>query len=1157
MQRSFLLALVLAFAVVGGSFPFGSVAVTQERPSPEQPVPSIAALVAGVSLDRLYADLYSLQNFSTRYAYSAGVVAASQYLYNAFSAVPGLQVSFQNFVYGGTAMRNVVAVLPGLDPAVRTAFVIGGHYDSISGDSDPMVLAPGADDNGSGTVAVVEAARVLSQYRFNATLVFIAFSAEELGLVGSGYYATCAAGNHADVGLYVNMDMIGYDPTNASGIDVITNVPSRWAANLFEAIVADYSIGLVTTQVLSLAANSDHASFWARGYPAIFLSESDFNVPNYHRSTDVVANVNMNLITDTTQGSVATLATLAGAHPPGPGALFLHRAAYGPTGTPGLVLYEADLNANPAVTEAAAATLRSGTEPTGEAVTLLETGPDTGIFGGSLPLGTGSGVPGELQVVAGDTVTAEYVDVSPAGTVTDTAVVDGVIPSVWNVAAVPDVDTAAIVFETDEPAEASVDYGPTTALGSTESDPRPRTQHRIELEGLQPNATYYFDVRVTDAAGQTVVANNGGAHYAFHTLTGIVARTPQTRVGYVHSQYAGNFFGANRILSGFSAFWGRTYLGAVQFDTNATPIPGGATPTDAWIDLYEEEWVYTAAGQWTVQVLNEGIDAGWTVHGYAAISGAAADFPILPVMRNADLVPGTWQSHPIPAAELGRVRDRVNTGALSIRIDGPTGPQGSIFQWASGYPPGCPGLPSEVPRLSVLYSMAGDAVGPDVAVVAANPNPTRAAPATTVTATVSDAATGDTPIAAAAFFGGADPGGGLATPMSAADGAFDSVTENATARLDVSVLPYGTYTVGVRGRDRAGNWGPATAAILYVGVWDLSPPSVTVSDAPDPSPLGGVVTITANATDDVGVAEVWLNVTEPGGATAFNVTMAPSGPDWVNASSYALPGTWSYAAWARDGSGRWGTAAGTFLVRSLAPPVISSPRALPDPAELHGAVMISATVTDDTGVASVWVRIQPPGGGVVNASMARAGDLFSLERPYGALGTHSFVIWATDLDGNWASASGSFLVRDATPPTVGAWAVPRSVRVGSTVRIVAECQDNDRVDGVTAEVWDPTGASLGVITMAYDALADEYVLEVPAARVGTYAFNITAADPSGNRVSVEGTFTALPAEGGLAEAIGWILLVVAVAVFVLFVALRRRRRKEGEPPPVPRSERNG
>jgi len=137
---------------------------------------------------------------------------------------------------------------------------------------------------------------------------------------------------------------------------------------------------------------------------------------------------------------------------------------------------------------------------------------------------------------------------------------------------------------------------------------------------------------------------------------------------------------------------------------------------------------------------------------------------------------------------------------------------------------------------------------------------------------------------------------------------------------------------------------------------------------------------------------------------------------------------------------------------------------------------------------------------------------------------------------------------DTTPPAVTAWAEPRTARVGATVRIVAECTDGHRVADVTVEVWAPTGASLGAFPMAYDAVAGAYVHEAFAGVVGTYAFNVTARDPSGNRASVAGTFTVLPAEGGLLEAVWWILPVAAVAILVL-VFWRRRKRNDTPPKP--------
>ncbi|HLB67702.1 MAG TPA: hypothetical protein VJN63_04475, partial [Thermoplasmata archaeon] len=82
--------------------------------------PVVAALIGDVSLGRLYTDLYALQNFSTRYTFSTGIVGASQYIFDRFAENSNLRVGFQDFTYQGTPVRNVLAVLPGTDPTNET-----------------------------------------------------------------------------------------------------------------------------------------------------------------------------------------------------------------------------------------------------------------------------------------------------------------------------------------------------------------------------------------------------------------------------------------------------------------------------------------------------------------------------------------------------------------------------------------------------------------------------------------------------------------------------------------------------------------------------------------------------------------------------------------------------------------------------------------------------------------------------------------------------------------------------------------------------------------------------------------------------------------------------------------------------------------------------
>jgi len=1077
--------------------------------APGNHVPAITAAIADVSRERLYTTINELTNFTTRYAYTPNALSAAQYIFDFFNASEPLEVSYQDFTYGGTLMRNVVAVLPGLDPQNATTYIVGGHYDTMS--PTPMTDAPGSDDDGSGTAGTMELARVLSGYRFNSTLIFVTFSAEELGLVGSDFYSDCCAGTGKDVGLYLNLDMIGYDPTNASGIDVVHDAGSVWAADQFLSVVADYGIGIVPTKVFDTTANSDHASFWAAGYDSIFLAESNFN-PNWHLTSDLPAAMNIDLVTNTTQAAAAFLATLAGIREPGPGVVTFDRAEYGVAGTAQVRLYDPDLNFDPFAAEPATLVLTSPQEPGGEPVNLLEDGNDTGVFVGTLPLGTLPGIPGELQVAAGATIIATYTDASPPGPRSATALIDGVLPVLRNIAVVPGVDSAWIVWETSEPTDAQVSFGTTTALGTDVTVPTPTDTHRVELRPLSPDTLYYFDVRSTDSAGQAVLDDRGGMHFTFHTMTGVAAVPLPGHVGYARSapDPGINYFTANRILSGYSTTsGGRIYRGGVQFDFGAQAIPAGGVVTRAWVELHEDGFVYAGPGQWRVEYLNGSIDPGWTGLNYSGLTNAASDFQVPPTLGNADMRPLEWRVMDIPAAEFPNVQYRVNTGLLSFRIDGPTFGGGSLYQWGTGYPAPCAAVLPAYPHFTATYSPTGDFVGPNVTFADGFPNPTMLSSRTTITADVSDAATGGTEISDVEFFLGGDPGVGLATPMTAADGGFDAVTETAVYDLDVSTLPPGGYTVGVRGRDRANNWGSAQTFLLYVGVWDLSLPNVTVSDSPDPAPLGASVTITANVTDDIGVAGVWLNVTDPSGSTAFNVSMPKPGADWVHVSTYAQVGTWLYVVWARDTTGRWNLDWGTFLMLDVTPPVITAVAATPDPGEYVAHINITATITDDSAVWGARINVtMPDGTWLLNYTMLRNGDAFWHPWDYGLpLGTYTFVIWASDIYGLVSSASGSFVVRDSTPPlVVNANAVPDPVEVYEVVNVSADVSDLLLVPGnLTLRIIPPNG-SWYEAWIGWDAVSGRYYHLEWYSTVGLYSYVWTAHDTSNNTASASGTF---------------------------------------------------
>src|SRR5215472_3069308 len=159
--------------------------------------PEISTIVSNVDSGRILNTVTALQNFRTRQSCSDqpepghGVTAARDFLFNQYSAIPGLQVQLDPFTHPKCPTSptfNVIAWLPGKTP--NRLVIIGGHYDSrTSLVLDNTSDAPGGNDSGAQTAVVLELARVLAGHRFDATIVFMSFSGEEQGLFGSGSIA--------------------------------------------------------------------------------------------------------------------------------------------------------------------------------------------------------------------------------------------------------------------------------------------------------------------------------------------------------------------------------------------------------------------------------------------------------------------------------------------------------------------------------------------------------------------------------------------------------------------------------------------------------------------------------------------------------------------------------------------------------------------------------------------------------------------------------------------------------------------------------------------------------------------------------------------------------------------------------------------------------
>jgi hypothetical protein len=224
----------------------------------------------------------------------------------------GLSATLDPFTFstGGAnylGCNNVVGVLTG---TVRPndIYIVGAHYDSVNN--------PGADDNASGVAGVMEAARVLSQYEFEATILFAAFDAEEKGLYGSAHYAGAHSGDSI-LGM-ISLDMIAYNP--ASNHDK-AYVYGKTASDPIKQDLADALAAYtgITPTIGGDMPGSDHAPFEDEGFDACLLIEYNWSPnPNYHRSTDSIDTpgyLDYAFATEMTRGAVGYLATAAGLVP--------------------------------------------------------------------------------------------------------------------------------------------------------------------------------------------------------------------------------------------------------------------------------------------------------------------------------------------------------------------------------------------------------------------------------------------------------------------------------------------------------------------------------------------------------------------------------------------------------------------------------------------------------------------------------------------------------------------------------------------------------------------------------------------------------------------------------------------------------------------------
>ena len=339
-----------------------------ERTQPAQPVPDprVSALVAAISPSRLQQTVTTLASFGTRNTLSdttspnRGIGAAREWIRRELvEASPRLQVSFdvhrlaqQGRITRPVELWNVVAILPGRSS--RRVYITA-HYDSVNigpraqigantqppGTTvpDPQLdptqdynaLAPGANDNGSGTALTMELARVFatSGVDFDATLVFALWAGEEQGLFGSRAHAQRLQEEHVVVDATLNNDIVGNSHGGDGVVDTATvrvyaqgpedsmsRSLARYIGRTAALYVPSHKVRLMAREDRFSRA-SDHTAFTQHGFPAVVFRESKENFTRQHGSEDTPEGVDAAYLAQNARVNAAAAALIALA-PPAP-----------------------------------------------------------------------------------------------------------------------------------------------------------------------------------------------------------------------------------------------------------------------------------------------------------------------------------------------------------------------------------------------------------------------------------------------------------------------------------------------------------------------------------------------------------------------------------------------------------------------------------------------------------------------------------------------------------------------------------------------------------------------------------------------------------------------------------------------------------------------
>jgi len=236
--------------------------------------PEIESMIKEINADSLKANMYKLVSFGTRNTLSTqgnatrGIGAARRWILSRFNEYAKqsegrLTAFIDTITYISDGKRvnrpinlgNVVATLKGTDPNDHRIFIMSGHMDNMrTSVMDSVGDAPGANDDGSGTVAVMECARVMSKHKFPATIIFVTVAGEEQGLLGAYFMAKKAKKENWAIEAVLNNDIMGSNNSNE------TNIIENTKVRVFSEGLSVTDTGKVAMQIRSLGLENDGRS---------------------------------------------------------------------------------------------------------------------------------------------------------------------------------------------------------------------------------------------------------------------------------------------------------------------------------------------------------------------------------------------------------------------------------------------------------------------------------------------------------------------------------------------------------------------------------------------------------------------------------------------------------------------------------------------------------------------------------------------------------------------------------------------------------------------------------------------------------------------------------------------------------------------------------